>query len=34
VWKEWKRSVDGLGDARGAERIADLVAQSMEVVVR
>jgi hypothetical protein len=29
VWKEWKRSVDGLGDARGAERIADLVARSL-----
>lgn len=29
VWKEWKRSVDGLGDARGAERIADLVAKSL-----
>ena len=31
VWKEWKRRVDGLGDARGAERIADLVARMMPV---
>ncbi len=30
VWKGWKRNVDGLGDARGAERIATLVAGLVE----
>lgn len=29
VWKNWKRTIDGLGDARGAERIADLVAREL-----
>ena len=27
VWAGWKRNIDALGDARGAERIADLVAK-------
>jgi processive 1,2-diacylglycerol beta-glucosyltransferase len=26
VWREWKRSVEGLGDAGGADRVAALVA--------
>lgn len=26
-WREWKRNVDGLGDARGAQRLADQVAK-------
>ena len=29
VWKSWKRTIDGLGDAQGAERIAALVAREL-----
>jgi len=34
MWKEWKRHVDGLGDARGAERVAELVAGLVEPAAR
>lgn len=29
VWRNWKSAVEGLGDARGAERVADLVASEL-----
>ena len=31
LWKKWKASVDGLGDAGGAVRVADLVEREMAV---
>ena len=31
LWKKWKASVDGLGDACGADRVADLVEREMAV---
>jgi processive 1,2-diacylglycerol beta-glucosyltransferase len=31
LWKKWKASVDGLGDAGGADRVADLVEREMAV---
>lgn len=30
VWRGWKSAVDGLGDASGAERVAELVARELE----
>ncbi|MEY3852968.1 MAG: hypothetical protein RI910_1948 [Verrucomicrobiota bacterium] len=31
LWKKWKASVDGLGDAGGADRVADLVEREVAV---
>ena len=31
VWKQWKVSVDGLGDAGGADRVAELVERELAV---
>ena len=31
LWKKWKASVDGLGDAGGADRVAELVEREMAV---
>jgi len=34
VWRRWKASVDGLGDAGGARRVAELVEREMAVPLR
>jgi hypothetical protein len=34
LWKKWKASVDGLGDAGGADRVADLVEREVAAVKR
>ena len=34
LWKKWKASVDGLGDAGGADRVAGLVEREMAVKSR
>ena len=31
LWKKWKASVDGLGDAGGADRVAELVEREAAV---